>query len=87
MDLVDQLPESPFKLYKRLLGPGKALKNTKTLFLLQIVMGARRPLLADELRHALTFSEVFGHSKNTNIGEWESPNEGSKSGDEFASYV
>ncbi|KAL2072095.1 hypothetical protein VTL71DRAFT_11438 [Oculimacula yallundae] len=87
LDLVDKLPDELSKVYEHQLCTGEPLKNTKTLVLLQMVLGASRPMHADEFRHALAFSGEFGELNDVDIDEWEDSNEGFQSGDAFQNYI
>jgi hypothetical protein len=87
LDLVDKLPDELSKVYEHHLCTGGALKNSKALVLLQMVLGASRPMLADEFRHALAFSGEYGELIDIGIDEWEDSGEGFRRGDAFRNYI
>jgi hypothetical protein len=84
LKLVDNLPSTHKEMYEEALGTVKGSRATDTLRLLQMVWAARRPLSANEFRHALAFTNTFDYGS---IAEWELSDAGIEEGSKFENYL
>ncbi|KAI9149006.1 Phospholipase A I [Paramyrothecium foliicola] len=82
--LASEVPRSLETLYQKGLSATKVSKDSQVLQLFQLVLGALRPLAAEEARHALAFVTTLQYES---MQEWEKSTEGILPGSRFENFL